>query len=198
MDPEGTSRDDLHVRLDWPDTEPEGEPHPPANNATNGVVGDSQPDAQPAPKAPAGTESSRVVLPLESELEGIRATLRLLSARIEALSTAVESSRLTHHAVAIATERLEHSVTVLSTASVEAHEKAAAGTRELSQALGESINRMTQQVEALRKRITLRGRPDQVSYEEMIELIAGAVADRLSLEDPNASSLSHRRRRRDR
>jgi hypothetical protein len=130
------------------------------------------------------------------ELETIRATLALMSARIDALTDSVEVNGLSHQAVAAAIERLEHAVSLLSRASTEAEERSAAGLRDISEVLRESVDGLSRQLDTLRRRITLRGRTDPSSYEEMIELIAEAVAERLSLE--RTAAPAQRRRRRER
>ncbi|HUE59936.1 MAG TPA: hypothetical protein VMO88_10170 [Acidimicrobiales bacterium] len=197
MDPERTSRDDLDVRLDWPGAEPTGPADTATTGATNGAAREAQPAAEvsavPLPRA----ESAGVPVPQELELETIRATLALMSARIEALAGAVEGSRLSHHAVAAAIERFEHSVSLLSNAATDAHERSTAAMVDIRKTLAESVDRVTRQLEALRRRITLRGRSEQFSYEEMIELIAEAVAERLPLGGPSGPTTAQRRRRRE-
>jgi hypothetical protein len=60
------------------------------------------------------------------------------------------------------------------------------------------MERMARQIEALRRRITLRGRDEQLSSDETIELIAGAVAERLSRDIAEGRPSAARRRNRDR
>jgi hypothetical protein len=194
MDPEGTSRDDLDVRLDWPGEGPEGaqdrQELERRNGADRTMVPESQgdPRSSPVPQKPRGSVSQ------ELELDTVRATLALMSARLDALASALEGARLSYTTVGAATERLEQSLAALMRTTTEVNQRTEMAIR----GLGETMELAASQLEALRRRIALRGRAEDMSSEEMIELIAGAVAERLveGSKSSGEAAVSSRRRRR--
>jgi hypothetical protein len=115
-------------------------------------------------------------VPADVEFEAIRATLALISARLDALGSSVEGARLPiNTALSAALERLEHAVTVLTRMVTEAEERSARSLHEILQRTEETA----EQLEALRRRVALRARSEPLSPEAM-DTIAEAVAARLS------------------
>ncbi|HEX4863156.1 MAG TPA: hypothetical protein VFV02_03735 [Acidimicrobiales bacterium] len=175
MDPEGTSRDDLDVRLHWPGTEPEAAADRQRRAKRNGASPARQEPTAPTPSAPVHPER-RVSVPAEVEFDAVRATLALISARLDSLGSAVETARLPYNSsLDAALERLEHAVTVLTRMVTEAEDRSARSLHEVLQRTEESA----EQLEALRRRVALRARAEQLS-PETIDKVAEAVAARLS------------------
>jgi hypothetical protein len=176
MEPKGTSGDELDVRLSWPAAEPEVAIDRERRVERNGASSTTRP-------GPHGTDSSvprllehRTSVPAEVEFDAIRATLALISARIESVGSAVEGARLPFNsALGAALERLEHAITVLTRMVTEAEDRSARTLHEILQRTEES----TEQLEALRRRVALRARGEQLS-PETIDRIAEVVAARLS------------------
>lgn len=194
MDPEGTSRDDLDVRLDWPGEGPQGAQDRQELERRNGADRTMEPESPGDPRSSPVPQKSRGPVSQELELDTVRATLALMSARLDALASALEGARLSYTTVGSATERLEQSLAALTRTTTEVNQRTAMAIR----GLGETMELVGRQLEALRRRIALRGRAEDMSSEEMIELIAGAVAERL-VEGPKSSdevAVSSRRRRR--
>ena len=203
MDPQGASRDDLDVRLDWPGEEPDGAAATGRRRTSNSAHEVPRGSLQNGFGTAPISGSSRS--PGELEFETLRATVALMSARLEALAGALEGARLAKGTPGAGIEQLEQSIIGFMRSSTEATEltnKALADIGEtmaqLAAEYGAQLARVTEAVEALRRRIPLRGRSEQWSSDEMIELIAGAVAERLSagsaVTDPGLSPSRRRRR----
>ena len=204
MDPEGTSRDDLDVRLHWPGAEPEGAAEAPGAGPSNGSpVGRgssgqlSGPAEQPGTPAPEpGTEA------LEAALGAISARLDVLANRIGSLRDAF-GEMPAHSAILAALERLEHSLTVLGEVSARADDRSDTSTNKIDEVLAllaerqpgqtttgrndeilDQLKDVSYQIEALRRRIPLRGRTDVSLSPEAVQTIADAVVERLSASGP--------------
>ena len=203
MDPQGASRDDLDVRLDWPGEEPDGAAATGGQRASNrahqGGAGTSKKASGTAPIS--GSSRS----PGELEFETLRATVALMSARLEALAGALEGARYANGRPGGEIEQLEHSIIGLIRSTTEATERTSKTLADIGETVaglavehGAQLARLTEALEALRRRIPLRGRSEQWSSDEMIELIAAAVAERLSAGNgvgDQGLSPSRRRRR---
>jgi ABC-type transporter Mla subunit MlaD len=175
MDPDGTPRDDLDVRLHWPGAEPDAaadEERPiPSNGASRPVrpeVGDVPRSAPPEARSQAN--SSGV------EADTILGTLSLISARIDSLASAVEGMRVPFNSIlGTALDRLEHAVTALTRTVTGIDDRTSRSLHEVLQRTEETA----EQLEALRRRVALRARGDNLS-PEAIDQIAAAVTERLS------------------
>ena len=176
MDPEGTSRDDLDVRLHWPGAEPEVPADGERPALSNGASADTRPDPPPLVSLAPIVPEHRGSVPAEVEFEAVRATLALISARLDSLGTTIDAARAPYNSVlGAALERLEHAITVLTRMITEAEERSARSLHEILQRTEESA----EQLEALRRRVALRARSEQLS-PETIDKIADALAARLS------------------
>lgn len=199
MDPQGASTDDLDVRLDWPGEEPEGAAETEALRTDGSALQISSASLQQAVEAGANSASPRALE--ELELETLRATIALMSARLEALAGVLEGARFSYGTVGAAIDQLEHSITGIARSTAESNERTSRTLAEITdrvEQLAAAHDAMSRQLEALRRRMPLRGRAEQWSSEEMIELIASAVAERLSAgsgTDDQRISASRRRRR---
>ena len=185
MDPEGTSRDDLDVRLHWPGAEPEATADREREAQRNGASGPAH-HGPAAPKASTPLRPDRVSVPADVDLESVRDALGLsqISARLDSLGSALEGVRAPYNSpLDGALERLEHAVTVLSRMITEAEDRSARSLHEILQRTEETA----EQLEALRRRVALRARGEQLSPES-IEKIAEAVAARLSEPAPRRRS----------
>lgn len=176
MEPEGSSRDDLDVSLHWPGADPDAAADRDRHAQRNGAsASEDRETNEQVPLTPLHPEHRTEVL-VDVEFEAIRATLALISARLDSLGGAVEGVRLAPNStVAAALERLEHSVTALTRMVAEDEERSARSLHEILQRTEET----TEQLEALRRRVALKARGDQLSSES-IDKIADAVAARLS------------------
>jgi hypothetical protein len=176
MEPEGTSRDDLDVRLHWPEADAEAAADRERPGQRNGSSSGAQQDRSQSHLPPPFVPGHRASSATDAEYEAIRATLALISARLDSLGTAVEGARLPYNsALGAELERVEHAITVLTRMVSEAEDRSARSLHEILQRTEET----TEQLEALRRRVALRARGEQLS-PEMIDRIADAVAARLS------------------
>ena len=185
MDPQGASRDDLDVRLDWPGEEPDGAVAAGRRRASNNARKVPKDSLQDALGTAPISGSSRS--PGELEFETLRATVALMSARLDALAGALEGARSANGTPSVGIEQLEHSIIGFMKSSTEATERTTETLADIGETVAElaaehgaQLARVTEALEALRRRIPLRGRSEEWSSDEMIELIAAAVAERLS------------------
>jgi hypothetical protein len=202
MEPEGTSRDDLDVRLNWPGAGPAGsadlfsvehnndapvEPSPskrrdaPTNAQGQGVAA----SITPTPNPPLTIEAAE----LQAALDSISERLDALASSSNARQSAAEDT-ITERPLAAALERLQRSITALTESTALSEERIGASLREIAEEvqrvasgqaeLRQRTNEITHQMDTLRRRITLRARADYALSPEVIQLIADAVAERLS------------------
>ena len=185
MDPEGTSRDDLDVRLHWPGAEPEATADRQRRVPRNGASGVAHPESA-APTTSTPLHPDRVSVPADVDLESVRDALglSLISARLDSLGSALEGVRAPYNSALDATlEHLEHAVIVLTRMITESEDRSARSLYEILQRTEETA----EQLEALRRRVALRARGEQLS-QETIDKIADAVAARLSEPQPRRRS----------
>lgn len=186
MEPEGTSRDDLDVRLHWPGADPDAAADRERHVERNGASPPARPETSQRGSSIPLRPEYRDAVPADVEFEAIRATLALISARLDSLGSAVEGARLPYNStLAAALERLEHAVTVLTRMVTEDEERSARSLHEVLQRTEETA----EQLEALRRRVALKARGEQLA-PETIDKIAEAVAARLS--EPQSRRRSRR------
>lgn len=205
MEPEGTSRDDLDVRLHWPGAEPERAAEVPGAEPSNGApVGHGSSEQLPVPAQQTGPP-----FPVPGESEALEAALGVISTRLDVLTDRVGSVRdaseemPAQSAIIAALEKLEHSLTVLGEATARANDRLGASLNKIDEALAllakrqpgaatsdgadevlDHLKEVSYQIEALRRRIPLRGRADISLSAGAIQTIADAVVERLSASGP--------------
>jgi hypothetical protein len=209
MESEGTSRDDLDVRLHWPGAEPGEAAAFPTADYNNGAPDESTDATQPeaavdaekreGPRREVGSEPTT-----EVALGALQDAMRSISQRIDRLASGLEASQraqdgmATQGAVIAAVERLERSIASLAETSASSDAKLSASVRQIHEQIHKEVHEdlarvtsrqadnlqrleeISHQIEALRRRIALRARADHALSPEAIELIAEAVINRLS------------------
>jgi hypothetical protein len=173
MIPEGASVDDLKVRLFWPGSEfvdAGDEDTPPRHNG-----GSSPSDAGPKATVSEAAPVTVASVPAESELESIRQILAAMSARMDAMGDSQGASAPYGSTWGAAFERMEQAISQLTRMITDSEERSARALHEILQRTEEAA----EQLRALRRRVALRGRAENLSPES-IDMIAEAVAARLS------------------
>jgi len=196
MEPEGTSRDDLDVRLNWPGAEPERAAATPDIEAGNGASITAQSEQLESESPPVTLGGNQVSS--APGLESLRTTMAMFSARLEALTSAVEGMRVVLWELVDQQKRAQRGIdSTLSQSNervgaslAQIHEKlaqvAGTGANPPDQVLAR-LNELAYQTESLRRRMTLKARADQALSPEAIQLIAETVAERLSNEETASS-----------
>lgn len=170
MKPGRSPHDDLDVRLQWPDAGPVGEE----------LVDDLDPEGDlPRPRVTSLPKARLATEPIPADFESLVAAVDSMRAVIDSLVDALGSMRETLEATNSKVDRL---------AARRSPTKQPAGE------VGERVAELTQQVELLRKRISLRARNEQLSFEAA-ERIAAAVIDTLADTIPEAGPRLRSRRR---
>ncbi|HEX6395300.1 MAG TPA: hypothetical protein VFZ97_17840 [Acidimicrobiales bacterium] len=186
MEPEGTSRDDLDVRLQWPGAEPE--------EAEDGLSAAPE-DGMPAETTRAGREDT------VAELANMQAVLASISDRLDALTRASASpsgidGTSADRALMTAMDRLEQSMALQTESSAQSEDRLQVSLGEINDEIRavasqqadfrQRLNEITHQIETLRRRITLRARSDHPLSPEAVQMIADAVVERLSANGPSS------------
>jgi ABC-type transporter Mla subunit MlaD len=202
MESEGTSRDDLDVRLHWPGAEPEGLADLPNAESDNGAPADrlsvtGKPGAargdraQDVPTHEAGDHrSSEIALDvLQDAVRSISHRIDRLVSRFEANQRALEGLS-TEASIVAAFQRVERTLADLAESSATSEAALGASLDQIREELARVSKRqaddlqrfaeISHQVEALRRRLALRARADHELSPEAIQLISEAVAERLS------------------
>jgi hypothetical protein len=164
MDPEGSARDDLNVRLVWPDV------------GSVGAVDEPDLDDN-SPRRVAGSVEGTGLAggPVRADLEPLASAIESMQRALRDLIGATASMRKLVEATASRIDNLD-----------DRHRQGSGA--DVSGQLGE----LAKQVELLRRRVSLRARSEQLATETA-ERIAAAVIETLNEATPEAGPRSRRR-----